>query len=59
MLEKFRVPLLLHAQRLSYEEMAEVTGVREEIVESRICVAKSLLRRRLRAYLNGITQEQV
>jgi RNA polymerase sigma factor (sigma-70 family) len=58
LLEKFRVPLLLHAEGMSYGQIAEVTGVREEVIASRICVAKSLLRRRLRAYLNGVMQEQ-
>jgi hypothetical protein len=52
--------VLLFAEGRSYEEILKVTddcGV--EAVESRICATKSLLRRRLRAYLNRITQEQI
>ncbi len=53
--EKFRVALLLHAEGKSFEEIAEITGAgNERVVESRVCVAKSLLRRRLRAYLAGL-----
>jgi len=55
MLEKFRVPLLLHAEGKSFEEIMEATGASSErVVESRVCVAKSLLRRRLRVYLAGL-----
>lgn len=53
--EKFREALLLHAEGKSFEEIMERTGARsEEVVESRVCVAKSLLRRRLRDYLAGL-----
>jgi RNA polymerase sigma-70 factor (ECF subfamily) len=54
LLEKFRVPLLLHAEGLNYEQIAEVTGVRAEVIVSRVCVAKSLLRRRLCVYLKRV-----
>lgn len=50
--ERLRVPLVLYAEGKSYEQIMEMTGSgSEKVVESRICVAKSLLRRRLRRYL--------
>jgi RNA polymerase sigma-70 factor (ECF subfamily) len=52
MLEKFRVPLLLHAEGKSYQEIAEMTGAGSvRVVRARVCVAKSQLRKRLRDYL--------
>jgi DNA-directed RNA polymerase specialized sigma24 family protein len=55
MLEKLRAPLLLHAEGKSYEEIAEVTGAGSvRVVRSRVCVAKSQLRKRLRDYLVGL-----
>jgi DNA-directed RNA polymerase specialized sigma24 family protein len=53
--EKFREALLLHAEGRSYAEIMEITGAgSERMAESRVCVAKSLLRRRLRDYLAGL-----
>lgn len=53
--EQFREALLLHAGGRSYEAIMEMTGAgSEEVVESRICVAKSQLRKRLRDYLAGL-----
>jgi RNA polymerase sigma-70 factor (ECF subfamily) len=49
--EKFREPLVLLAAGRSYREITEMMGVNEGTVKSRICRGKSLLRRRLRAYL--------
>jgi RNA polymerase sigma-70 factor (ECF subfamily) len=49
--EKFRVPLRLFAHGKSYEQIVEATLANEGVVRSRICRGKSLLRRRLRAYL--------
>jgi RNA polymerase sigma factor (sigma-70 family) len=54
LLEKFRVPLLLYSEGKSYEQIAEAVGVRKEIIESRVCVAKSQLHKRLRDYLAGL-----
>lgn len=48
---KFREPLVLLAAGRSYREITEITGAHEGTVKSRICRGKSLLRRRLRAYL--------
>jgi RNA polymerase sigma factor (sigma-70 family) len=49
--EPFRTPLLLLAADNSYERIMEVTQAVEGTVKSRICRGKSILRRRLHAYL--------
>lgn len=51
---RFRVPLVLHEiEGLSYQEVAQVTGCRENTVKSRISRGRSQLRRRLEPYVNG------
>jgi RNA polymerase sigma-70 factor (ECF subfamily) len=49
--EKFREPLVLFAAGKSYKQIIRITGLNMGTVKSRICRGKSLLRRRLRAYL--------
>jgi len=51
---RFRVPLVLHEiEGLSYQEVARVTGCRENTIKSRISRGRSQLRRRLEPYVNG------
>lgn len=49
--EPFRAPLLLRFAGHSYERIAETMQTAKGTVKSRICRGKSILRRRLRAYL--------
>lgn len=48
------MPLLLYSEGKSYEQIVEAVGVRKEIIESQVCVAKAQLRKRLRDYLAGL-----
>jgi DNA-directed RNA polymerase specialized sigma24 family protein len=56
--EKFRVPLLLHAAGQSDQQIMELMRASEGAVRSRICRGKSILRRRLRAYLQQDVDRQ-
>lgn len=49
--EKFREVLVLYAAGNSYAEITEVTGTNANTARSRVCRAKSILRRKLRRYL--------
>jgi len=50
--DRYRAPLSLYADGKSFEQIMDITRARsEKVLESRICVAKSLLRKRLRRYL--------
>lgn len=51
---RFRVPLVLHElEGLSYQQVAVVTGCRENTVKSRISRGRRFLRQRLDPYVNG------
>jgi RNA polymerase sigma-70 factor (ECF subfamily) len=51
---RFRVPLVLHEiEGLTYQEVARVTGTRENTVKSRISRGRGQLRRKLEPYVTG------
>jgi DNA-directed RNA polymerase specialized sigma24 family protein len=56
--ENFRVPLLLHAAGQSDVQIMEFTQTSEGVVRARICRGKSILRRKLRAYLQQDVDQQ-
>lgn len=51
--EHFRAPLALLAEGKNYEEITKITRTNKGTVKSRICRGKSILRRKLHAYLEG------
>ena len=53
MLEKFRVPLLLHAEGKSYEEIAEVMNCPIGTVRSRIFRAREAISAKVRPLLEN------
>ena len=54
-----RVPFLLHAAGKDYRQIAELIQTNEGVARARVCRAKAVLRRRLRAYLKQADEQQV